>query len=152
MARTILIARPHTFIVSVMKPFLEEAGFATRKLEHLSELPTAAVGIAGAVISLALSSPIAESADEVFLQLRQSAPRAAVLFAAMLTFDQARPALERIAKQIGIQAHILGVTTVSDASNAWLGRPETFLYLSKEDLTAPDQRSVAARLMRRHFA
>lgn len=35
MSRTILIARPHLFIVSVMKPFLEEGGYATDKLQHI---------------------------------------------------------------------------------------------------------------------
>lgn len=40
MSNTIFIARPHTFIVSVMKPFLEECGYDTSKLEHISSLPT----------------------------------------------------------------------------------------------------------------
>lgn len=150
MSTTILIARPHTFIVSVMKPFLEECGYGTSKLEHISGLPTLSAAAGGAVISLALSSFIAESADDVFLQLRRAAPRVPVLFAAMLTLDQARPALERIAKQAGLQASIVGLNAAPAAANQ-LGRQETFLYFSKDDLTSPERRAIATRLVQRHF-
>lgn len=150
MPKTVLIARPHTFIVSVMKPFLEEGGFVTDKLEHISGLSSQTSGIAGAVISLALSSSITESAEEVFLKLKSVAPRVPVLFAAMLSFEQARPALERIAKLAGIQATITGID-LTPAVAAQVGRAETFLYFSKDDLTSPERRTVAARLIQRHF-
>lgn len=150
MSRTVLIARPHTFIVSVMKPFLEEGGFGTDKLEHINGLPKQSSGISGAVISLALSSSITESADEVFLKLKRVTARVPVLFAAMLPLEQARPALERIAKQAGIQANILGVDA-TPAETAQLGRQEAFLYLSKDDLTVPERRAIAARMIQRHF-
>jgi len=150
MSKTVLIARPHTFIVSAMKPFLEEGGFGTDKLEHISGLSSQASGIAGAVISLALSSSITESAEEVFLKLKSAAPRVPVVFAAMLSFEQARPALERIAKQAGIQATITGLDPTPVIA-AQLGRSETFLYLSKDDLTSPERRAAAARLIQRHF-
>lgn len=150
MSKAVLIARPHTFIVSAMKPFLEEGGFRTVKLEHIGGLPSQTSGIAGAVISLALSSSITESAEEVFLKLKSFAPRVPVVFAAMLSFEQARPALERIAKQAGLQATISGIDP-TPAVAAQLGRPETFLYLSKDDLTSPERRSTAARLVQRHF-
>ncbi|OHC75761.1 MAG: hypothetical protein A3H24_06380 [Rhodoferax sp. RIFCSPLOWO2_12_FULL_60_11] len=150
MSKTVLIARPHTFIVAVMKPFLEENGYATDKLEHISGLQSQSTGAAGAVISLALSSSIVESAEEVFLKLKSMAPRTPVLFAAMLSLEQARPALERIAKQAGLQANVLGVDATSAAA-AQLGRQETFLYLSKDDLTFPERRATAARLIQRHF-
>lgn len=150
MSKTVLIARPHTFIVSVMKPFLEEGGFETDKLEHISGLSSQTSGVAGAVISLALSSSITESAEHVFLKLQSLAPRVPVLFAAMLTLEQARPALERIGKQAGIQVNILGIDATPVAA-AQLGRQETFLYVSKDDLTSPERRATAARLIQRHF-
>lgn len=150
MSKTVLIARPHTFIVSAMKPFLEEGGFGTDKLEHISGLSSQTSGIAGAVISLALSSSIIETAEEVFLKLKSVAPRVPVVFAAMLSFEQARPALARIAKQAGIQANIMGIDPTPSTA-AQLGRPETFLYLSKDDLTSPERRAAAARLIQRHF-
>jgi hypothetical protein len=150
MSKSVLIARPHTFIVSVMKPFLEEGGFGTDKLEHISGLSSQSSGISGAVISLALSSSITESAEEVFLKLKSVAPRVPVLFAAMLSLEQARPALERIAKQAGIQANVIGIDA-APAAAAQLGRQETFLYLSKDDITSPERRATAARLIQRHF-
>jgi hypothetical protein len=150
MSKTVLIARPHTFIVSAMKPFLEQGGFGTDKLEHISGLSSQTSGIAGAVISLALSSSIIETAEEVFLKLKSVAPRAPVVFAAMLSFDQARPALELIAKQAGIQATITGLDPTPVVA-ALLGRPETFLYLNKDDLTSPEHRNTSARLIQRHF-
>jgi len=150
MTKTILIARPHTFIVSVMKPFLEECGYGTDKLEHISGLFDQTVGISGAVISLALSSSITESADEVFLKLKRLAPRVPVLFAAMLSLEQARPALERIANQANLQVNITGIDPTPVAATQ-LGRQETFLYVSKEDLTSPARRSTAKRLIQRHF-
>lgn len=150
MAKTVLIARPHTFIVSVMKPFLEELGYGTRKLEHIGELASLSRGATGAVISLALSSSIAESAQDVFAQLRSAAPQVPVLFAAMLTFEQARPALERIAQSAGLAPTLFGVDAAASVAES-LGRQETFLYFSKDDLTVPARRAVAARLIQRHF-
>lgn len=150
MSKTILIARPHTFIVSVMKPFLEECGYVIDKLEHISGLQSQSLVAAGAVISLALSSSVVQSAQEVFLKLKNMAPRTPVLFAAMLSLEQAPPALERIAKQAGLAANILGVDA-APAVAAQLGRQETFLYLSKDDLTSPERRTLAARLIQRHF-
>lgn len=150
MPRNVLIARPHTFIVSVMKPFLEACGYGTNQLKHIGDLSSLSNGAAGAVISLALSSSIAETAEQVFLQLKSAAPRVPVLFAAMLTLQQARPALERIAKQAGMEPSIVGVDA-SPATGAQLGRQETFLYFSKDDLTSPERRAMAMRLIQRHF-
>jgi maleate cis-trans isomerase len=108
MLKSILLARPHTFIVSEMKPFLEANGFSITKLESLGLLPGVVRGTSGAVISLAISSSIVESADIVFQQLRAASPKTPVLFASMLGFEQARPALEKIAKQVGTPVTIRG--------------------------------------------
>lgn len=80
MPKTVLIARPHTFIVSVMKPFLEECGHGTHRLEYISDLPC-----------------------------------------------------------------------LSATAAAQLGRQETFLYFSKDDLTSPERHAIATRLVQRHF-
>lgn len=150
MPKSILLARPHTFIVAEMKPFLEDAGFSITKLENLGLLPVAVKGTSGAVISMAISSSIAESADMVFRQLKLTSPKTPVLFASMIGLDQARPALERIAKLVGMQATIVGVDSASDVT-AQLGRQETFLYFNKDDLANPQRRVMATRLIQRHF-
>lgn len=150
MSNTVLIARPHPFIVSAMKPFLEELGFTTAKLERVGELAALAPRATGTVISLALSSPIPESAEEVFSQLRRAATRVPVLFASMLDIGQATAALQQIARRHDFPASILGAKT---PATAWasLGRQETFVYLSKEDLEARDRREILAQMVRRHF-
>jgi len=150
MSKSVLLARPHTFIVAEMKPFLEENDFSISKLEELSLLPNVIKGTSGAVISLAISSSIAESADLVFQQLKLTSPRTPVLFASMLGFDQARPALEKIGKLAGIKATLVGVESANDVA-AQLGRQETFLYFNKDDLANPGRRAIAARLIQRHF-
>lgn len=104
MSRTVLFARPHTFTVSAMKPFLEEGGFGTNGLERISGLSSPTSRTAGALISLALISAITESVEEVFSKLKSTASRVPIVFAVMLSFEKARPALERIAKQAEIQA------------------------------------------------
>lgn len=149
MSKNILLARPHPFIVAEMKPFLEENGYTISRLESMANLPTLAPKAGGAIISLALSSPLPESAETVFKQLRQAAPGVPVVFASMLSFEQARPGMERLAAQFGVQAAFSGIDTETSASR--LGRPEAFLYFSKDDLATPDRRGVAARMLKRHF-
>jgi len=150
MPKTVLIARPHPFIVDAMKPFLEELGFATQKLDRVSDLGAKAANTSGAVISLALSSSIPESAEEVFSSLRRASTRVPVLFASMLEPEQANAALAKIAKMSG---HVLNALNTKSPSSNWakLGSQETFVYLSKDDLTSPERRAVAAKLVQRHF-
>lgn len=150
MTKTILLARPHPFIVAEMRPFLEQSGYGVSKVERTENLPTQARSSAGAVISLAVSSSVEESADGVFARLRQQAPRVPVLFAAMLALEKIQSSLERIAKQAGIQATILGVAMGNESLTA-LGKPETFLYISKDDLADKTRREIASRMIRRHF-
>ena len=150
MPKTVLLARPHPFIVAEMKPFLEQNGYQAIKLETLDNLSVQSGSAVGAIISLALSSSIGETAETVFQRLRKDAPHVPVLFASMLTFNQARPGLERIAKQTGLQANLVGVDVAPTAA-AQLGDQKTFLYFSKDDLASPERRATALRLIRRHF-
>lgn len=85
MSKNVLLARPHPFIVAEMKPFLEEDGYTISRLGALANLPTLAPKAGGAIIALALSSPLPESAETVFTQLRQVAP--GVLMVACHNFD-----------------------------------------------------------------
>lgn len=150
MNKNVLIARPHPFIVASMKPFLQEAGFAVSKLERLDELTAQSQRPAGAIISLALSSPIPESAQEVFARLRSISARTPVVFASMLPIEKIAITLEALAKSNGIAANILSHASPSSSWGA-LGKQETFFYLSKADLDAPERRAVLAQMARRHF-
>ncbi|RBA23594.1 hypothetical protein [Herminiimonas fonticola] len=150
MTKTVLLARPHPFIVSEMKPFLEDGGYVAAKLENMADLATQAKNSAGVVISLAISSAIGVSAFEVLSQLRKDAPRTPVLFAAMLDFDSSKSNLTRLAEQAGMQATILGVAAGNESASA-LGKPDTFFYISKDDLADPARRAIAKRMIQRHF-
>ena len=149
MTKTVLLARPHPFIVAEMRPFLEQGGYAAAKLESLADLAAQARSSVGVVISLAVSSSLGETAGEVFARLRQEVARP-VVFAAILTFDQSKAGLDRLAEHANVDATILGVSSANENAAA-LGRPDTFLYISKEDLVDPTRRAIASRMVQRHF-
>ncbi|MDP3672642.1 MAG: hypothetical protein WA191_17545 [Telluria sp.] len=150
MTRTVLLARPHPFIVAEMKPFLEHGGYASSKLESLTDLAVQAPGCVGAVISLAVSSSVGTSAGDVFTRLHQEFPRVPVLFASMLELDAIQGSLARIARNAGVQATIIGVASGNENAGA-LRKPGTFVYISKADLADPTRRAIAARIVQRHF-
>lgn len=109
MSPTVLLARPHTFIVSEMKPFLEEAGFKVAKAERVTDLADLSRGCVGAVISLAVSSSMDASAEDVIKHLRQARPTLPLLFAALLPYAKAKESLERIGRQAGLSPKVLGL-------------------------------------------
>lgn len=150
MKKSVLIARPHPFVVSTMRPFLEEIGFAVTKLERLGDLAAQVHRPAGVIISLAVSSSIPESAEEVFVQLRSISNRTPVLFASLLDVDMAVSSLKKIALHHGGAASVISVKSPS-SEWAGLGKQETFLYASKEDIEAQDRRAILSQMVRRHF-
>lgn len=150
MSKTVVLARLHPFIVAEMKPFLEQAGYSVARLENPNDLAALARSSKAAVISLAVSSSLGKSAGEIFMQLRQGAPQVPVLFAAMLALDKLECSLQRIARKAGVQANILGVAAANE-NIAILGKPDTFLYISKDDLADAPRRAIAARMVQRHF-
>lgn len=150
MPKNVLLARPHSFIVSEMKPFLEQNGYVPKKLEAIGDIPTSVAGTSGAIISLAVVSSVGESAETVFAELRKSARQLPVLFASMVNFATAKGALERLAKNLGVQASILDISPTNE-THPDLGKPDTYLYLSKDDLVSPERCTLAASIIKRHF-
>lgn len=49
-----------------------------------------------------------------------------------------------------MEATILDVAAGNENAAA-LGKPETFLYISKDDLAATARRAMASRMVQRHF-
>ncbi len=150
MSKAVLLARPHPIIISEMKPFLEQNGFSPRRMDSLVELKASSVNVSGAIISLAVSSSIGESSEEVFSEIRKYAPRLPVLFAAMLDFVAMKGVLRGIARISGIEATILGADAASE-NHPDLGKPNTLLYLGMSDLTTPQKRAFAAKTIQQHF-
>ncbi|MBI1891424.1 MAG: hypothetical protein HYS18_12310 [Burkholderiales bacterium] len=149
--KRVLLARPHPFIVADMKPLLLRAGFVPSPLSALAEIAAgAATGAKGAVISIALSSPIPESAETVFAALRQHVPRLPILFAGLVDFETARRTIDRILHDHAAQATVTPVEAIMDARTV-LGKPHTYLYLGKETLKTDAGAALAERALARHF-
>ena len=150
MIKSIVLARPHPFIVAEMTPFLEQAGYRIVKPEGRKRLPSLARSSAGAVVSLAVSSTVAESAADIYQQLFAAAPLLPVLFAGISSLYQMRVSLYRIAKQAGVQASVVGVSAANEKIGS-LNDARTFLNVGKDDLTDPARRQIAARMVLRHL-
>ncbi|MEJ2574426.1 MAG: hypothetical protein P8164_12685 [Gammaproteobacteria bacterium] len=97
MKNAILLARPHPFIVSEMKPFLEQSGFTPLPVKDIRQLAGLALtSFSGAIISLAVQSTINESAEMVFEAIRKQSPYLPVAFAGMLDAAMASKAIKRM--------------------------------------------------------
>lgn len=150
MSTSVLLARPHTFIVSEMKPFLEEAGFKVIKADKPSDLTDLSRGCAGAVISLAVSSSMDISPEDVIKRLREANAKMPLLFAALLPYAKVKDSLERVGRQAGLDPKVWGLEG-GDAKRFEMGSKSGLLYLSKDDLANPVTRQQALQAVRRHF-
>jgi len=150
MSNMILLARPHPFIVTGMKPFLEANGFSPKKLEKYSDLSAQITGASGAIISLAVESSIKESMEQVYAEVRRVSPALPLMFAGMLGFSAMKGTLRRLAKSEGVEAELLGMDAESE-NHPGLGKLNTFLYISNVDLAEAGRRKLAARIVQRHF-
>ncbi len=150
-AKKILLARPHSFIVSEMRPFLEKAGFAPVKLESLTDLESGTVGsLSGAIISTAVVSSVGASPEEVFAAVRRKYPRLPVLFAGLTEFPTMKGAVERVIKPFHSDAQVLPIAASTESHPA-LGRENAFVVLRKEDLAPGEAAGLAERILRKHF-
>lgn len=157
MSKSVLLARPHPFIVNEMRPWLESAGYSVIKPETAADVAQQSKSCSRAAVSLALSSPVGLSAEEVVQILRQQAPSARMLFAALLPFDKARPALEKLAHLMvttqGVRpAALVDIASADPIGAAELGRNITIAYLPEDDLADNARRALAAQHLGRHFA
>ncbi|GHG60713.1 hypothetical protein GCM10010919_04380 [Alishewanella longhuensis] len=144
----ILLARPHPFIVSEMVPFLQQNKIQAQKLEQLSELDTKLNQSKAAVISLALSSPLAATAEEVLAAIKQRAPRMPLVFASMLPLERVQKQLLQILQPYFNSPVLLAVDTrvgVAEPTST-----NTVLYFSKADLADMQKRNTFAKLLHGH--
>jgi len=150
MSKTIILARPHPFIVSEMKPMLEQSGYTVIKLDHINELPGLLESADGAVISLAVTSSITESAEEVLARIRSHSSDIPILFAGLLDFGKASSLIGNMARNVGMLATVLSAERVNETPSA-LGRPDTLLYVSKDGLSDADRKRMAQDLIGKHL-
>lgn len=145
--KRVLLARPHAFIVSEMRPFLERAGYAAVKLENIEDIHSGKLGtFSGAIISTAVVSSITAKPSEVFAELRKKYPSLPVMFAGLTEFDATVQAIERIVHPLHPSAEIVSFAARTE-DHPRLGGRDVFLFLNKEDIVS----ASAERILRRHF-
>jgi len=147
MAKKVLLARPHAFIVAEMRPFLERNGYQPTRLEILDDMHPGKLGsFTGAIISTAVVSSIPAKAAEVFAALRQHYPALPVIFAGLTEFDTTLPSIQRIVHALHPGAAILPFEA-STENHPRLGERDVFLFLNKSDIAG----SAANSILRQHF-
>jgi hypothetical protein len=152
MKNAILLARPHPFIVSEMKPFLEQSGFTPLPVKDIRQLAGLALtSFSGAIISLAVQSTINESAEMVFEAIRKQSPYLPVAFAGMLDAAMASKAIKRMLAESVEKCHVIAAEK-ANARSIELGQASTFIYIRNTDLSTPDTAKIAAMMLKRHFA
>ena len=152
MNKQILLARPHPFIVSEMRPFLEQNGFSPLPIKDISELEgLASTSLSGAIISLAVQSTIDESAEMVFEAIRKQFPYLPVAFAGMLDTSMASKAIKRVLPESIGTYHVITADT-NNEHRVELGRPSTFVYIRNSDLSTPDTMKIVTLMLQRHFS
>ncbi|MCH8536995.1 MAG: hypothetical protein LAT66_04400 [Alkalimonas sp.] len=144
----ILLARPHPFIVSEMAPFLQDQGHSFSKLTQLDALNEQLSQAKAAVISLALSSPLAHTAEEVVTAIRQKNARLPLVFASLLPLDRVQKNILQLLEQHHPAASVVSATSTLGSGRP--GQPDTALYFSKDDLNNPDSRRQFAQLLKQH--
>ncbi len=102
------------------------------------------------MVSLAISSPIGETAEEVVRHLGTSSNKLPLIFTSMLPFEQAKHNLGRLAQTLQIPVTVLSADDAT-ANASKLGKRETFVYLSKEDIAEPARRQLAEKVILQHF-
>lgn len=149
--KKVLLARPHSFIVSEMKPLLEKSGFVPAKLDSLQALDSGSLGfMSGAVVSTAVVSTISATADEVFVALRHKYPKLPILFAGLTEFSLMKNGIERIVRRVHPNAEVLPFSEATE-SHPGLGRENVFLVLRKGDMSDGPSANLAERILRKHF-
>jgi hypothetical protein len=145
--KKVLLARPHSFIVAEMRPFLERSGYQPVKLESIGDIQFGKLGtFSGAIISTAVVSSIAAKPAEVFAELRKKYPSLPVIFAGLTEFDSVVQVIERIVHDLHPAATILSFNGKAEAHQR-LGERDVFLFMSKDDISS----AAAENIVRRHF-
>lgn len=150
--RKILLARPHPFIVAEMRPMLLSAGYSPSPLSSMDDIHAGAWrGAKGAIISVAVSSAMPESAEIVFTALRACAPGLPIVFAGLNDIGLARSTIQRLAKSSVPDATVLAVEKGNER-NQGLGKSNVFLYIQKDVLKTTEGVDLTTRMLHRHFA
>jgi len=73
-----------------------------------------------------------------------------LVFASLLPFERTVEPIKHLAKAEGVNLQVVGINT-SAQEEVLLGKPDACLYFSKEDLSSPQHRERALKLIACHF-
>lgn len=144
---TVLLARPHPFIVDRMTRFLQRNGFAARAVSEFDGL--SGRDIKGVVISTDVSKD-GGGIGETFARIRQSLPDTPIMFATLMPPAIALPALEG---ELGglVDDPVFITVDAGIVGDAHLGRTNGFVVFNKDQIAAADSAGEADHLVARHF-
>lgn len=148
MSKTVLLARPHPFIVQEMKPLLEQCGFSVLKADSFDDIGAKAKRADAALISLALVSSIEASPEEVLANTLRANPGLPVIFAALLPHETAEKSISSLLNKVGISAQVISVPS---SGTETAKKESSVLFLNKDDLTNSQTREQAIQLLLRHI-
>jgi hypothetical protein len=137
----VLLARPHDFLVDEMRAWLTSLGVEPVRLQSIDQLVTfEPATVAGIVISVAVTSVVAEGPGAALLAVRRRFPSKPVIVAGMAALASARA---------GLAAEFDGATLHGPTEDASWGTPGVLLYVSGDDLRTKS--AALAAVARRHL-
>jgi len=147
---SILLARPHPFIVAEMTPLLGELGYEPVKLASLADMDRLAFPrLRGAIISLAISSSTGATAAETVDAMRRRFPGLPLVFAGMIGIDMATQNIGRLFAGETVPM-VVGVDSPVGV-HAATGSRAACLYISKEQIADATRHAAIKAMLKAHF-
>ncbi len=139
--KSVTLARPHPAIVGDMVPFLEELGIRVVQATKVSELRhQITVATDAIVISLAVTSTIRASVENVLAEVMRLNPNALLIFSSELPLTKKKKNL------IYLLSKYFSNPCIASSDNACKGQ-ERCLYICGNDLTDESRRNQLAKLI-----
>ncbi|CAA0106933.1 Uncharacterised protein [BD1-7 clade bacterium] len=145
--KTIILARPHPFIVDDMTAFLAGQGYDPLVCREDNTLERADTTIAhGAVVSTALNAMVSYSVRETIDILHQKKPDLPIVLATLLSVELAE---KQFNATIAKEGEKLITCDRGSLTSPWLGTPNGYLLLTRDDLL--NNSALVQPLIERHF-
>ncbi len=152
MTNTVLLARPHPRIFSLMQPWLTGLGFDPFPCAALTDVARApAEGVRGAVISMTPASSVYEGAADVLRTMRERYPGLPVLLA---TIADRRAMLQSLEASLGQRSNAgLTIRWIGEVfpTSTGVGTSHLGLLIHRDDLLDPARAKEAGQVLLQHF-
>ncbi|CAA0090606.1 Uncharacterised protein [BD1-7 clade bacterium] len=145
--KTIILARPHPFIVDDMTAFLTTQGYDPLVCREDKTLNHANATVAhGAIVSTALNAMVSYSVRETIDILHQKKPGLPIVLATLLSVELAE---KQFSTTIAVEDEKLITCDRESLTSPWLGMPNGYLLLTRDDLL--NNSALVQPLIERHF-